>query len=224
MKRGKRGGTDRGREGEDKACIFYQYGVCLKGDDCEREHFKSKVEPERCKSFIVDGTCRFGTACMKVHVRGQPPPIIQGRLRRKEETESTIDAAGWLHTGDVGYIDDDGDVFIVDRIKNLIIRGGLNIAPTEIENVLYRHDAVLEASAVGVPDPEWGEAIVAVVALKDGAEATAEELRTHCRMSELTSIKIPERVEFMDSLPKNAVGKIAKNEIRDRFWGDGRKV
>ena len=148
---------------------------------------------------------------------------MKGYYRDTERTDEVL-VDGWMHSGDVAEVSNDGFIFIVDRIKNLIIRGGLNIAPTEIENVLYRHDAVLEASAVGVPDPEWGEAIVAVVALKDGAEATAEELRTHCRMSELTSIKIPERVEFMDSLPKNAVGKIAKNEIRDRFWGDGRKV
>lgn len=151
------------------------------------------------------------------------PHVMKGYYRDVERTDEVL-VDGWMHSGDVAEVSDDGFIFIVDRIKNLIIRGGLNIAPTEIENVLYRHDAVLEASAVGVPDPEWGEAIVAVVALKDDAEATAEELRTHCRMSELTSIKIPERIEFMDSLPKNAVGKIAKNEIRDRFWGDGRKV
>ena len=151
------------------------------------------------------------------------PHVMKGYYRDPERTDEVL-IDGWMHSGDVAEVSDDGFIFIVDRIKNLIIRGGLNIAPTEIENVLYRHEAVLEASAVGVPDPEWGEAIVAVVALKDGAAATAEELRTHCRMSELTSIKIPERIEFMDSLPKNAVGKIAKNEIRDRFWGDGRKV
>ena len=151
------------------------------------------------------------------------PHVMKGYYRDPERTDEVL-IDGWMHSGDVAEVSDDGFIFIVDRIKNLIIRGGLNIAPTEIENVLYRHEAVLEASVVGVPDPEWGEAIVAVVALKDGAEAAPEELRTHCRMSELTSIKIPERIELMDSLPKNAVGKIAKNEIRDRFWGDGRRV
>jgi fatty-acyl-CoA synthase len=151
------------------------------------------------------------------------PHVMKGYYRDAERTaEVLID--GWMHSGDVAEVSDDGFIFIVDRLKNLIIRGGLNIAPTEIENVLYRHPAVLEASVVGVPDPEWGEAIVAVVALKDGVDAEPEELRTHCRLSELTSIKIPERVEIMDSLPKNAVGKIAKNEIREQFWGDGRRV
>ena len=148
---------------------------------------------------------------------------MKGYYRDTERTDQVL-IDGWMHSGDIAEVSEDGFIFIVDRIKNLIIRGGLNIAPTEIENVLYRHEAVLEASVVGIPDPEWGEAIVAVVALRDGITADPEELRTYCRQSELTSIKIPERIELMDSLPKNAVGKIAKNEIRDRFWGDGRKV
>jgi acyl-CoA synthetase (AMP-forming)/AMP-acid ligase II len=151
------------------------------------------------------------------------PHVMKGYYRDPERTAEVL-VDGWMHSGDIAEVSDDGFIFIVDRMKNLIIRGGLNIAPTEIENVLYRHEAVLEASVVGVPDPEWGEAIVAVVALKDGATVEPEALRTHCRMSELTSIKIPERVEIIDSLPKNAVGKIAKNEIRDRFWGEGRRV
>ncbi|MGI9623937.1 MAG: class I adenylate-forming enzyme family protein [Acidimicrobiales bacterium] len=151
------------------------------------------------------------------------PHVMKGYYRDTERTDEVL-IDGWMHSGDVAEVSVDGFIFIVDRLKNLIIRGGLNIAPTEIENVLYRHPAVLEASVIGVPDPEWGEAIVAVVALKDGEAVEPEELRTHCRTSELTSIKIPERVELMESLPKNAVGKIAKNELRDQFWGEGRKV
>lgn len=151
------------------------------------------------------------------------PHVMKGYYRDVERTDAVL-IDGWMHSGDIAEVSDDGYIFIVDRLKNLIIRGGLNIAPTEIENVLYRHEAVLEASVVGVPDAEWGEAIVAVVSLKQGAAADPEELRTFCRTSALTSIKIPERVEIWDSLPKNAVGKIAKNEIRDVFWGEGRKV
>lgn len=149
--------------------------------------------------------------------------VMKGYYRDAERTDDVL-IDGWMHSGDIAEVSDDGFIFIVDRIKNLIIRGGLNIAPTEIENVLYRHDAVLEASVVGVPNPEWGESIVAVVALKEGMELDPEELRTHCRNSELTSIKIPERIELMDALPKNAVGKIAKDQIRNHFWGDGRRV
>ena len=151
------------------------------------------------------------------------PHVMKCYYRDPERTDEVL-IDGWMHSGDVAEVGDDGYIFIVDRLKNLIIRGGLNIAPTEIENVLYRHPAVLEASVIGIPDEGWGEAIIAVVALKEGATVDPEELRLHCRTSELTSIKIPERVEIVESLPKNAVGKIAKSEIRDRFWGEERKI
>ncbi len=151
------------------------------------------------------------------------PYVMKGYYRDPERTAESL-RDGWMHSGDVATVDDEGFVYIVDRLKNLIIRGGLNIAPTEIENVLYRHPAVLECSVVGVPDTDWGEAIVAVAVLKEGATVEPGELREHCRHSELTSIKVPERVELIDALPKNAVGKIAKDEIRRRFWGEGRQV
>ena len=151
------------------------------------------------------------------------PYVMKGYYRDPERTAESL-RDGWMYSGDVAEIDDEGFIYIVDRLKNLIIRGGLNIAPTEIENVLYRHPAVLECSVVGVPDADWGEAIVAVAALKDGATVGPDELREHCRHSELTSIKVPERVELIDALPKNAVGKIAKDEIRRRYWGEGRQV
>ena len=151
------------------------------------------------------------------------PHVMKGYYRDAERTQEVL-IDGWMHSGDIAEISEDGFIFIVDRKKNLIIRGGLNIAPTEIENVLYRHDQVLEATVIGVPDEEWGEAIIAIVALTQDASVTSDELRLHCRNSELTSIKIPERVEIWDSLPKNAVGKIAKNVIRENFWGEGRQV
>ena len=151
------------------------------------------------------------------------PYVMKGYYRDPERTAASL-RDGWMHSGDIAEIDDEGFIYIVDRLKNLIIRGGLNIAPTEIENVLYRHPAVLECSVVGMPDPDWGEAIVAVAALAPGASVRPDELREHCRRSGLTSIKVPERVELIDALPKNAVGKIAKDEIRRRYWGVGRQV
>ena len=151
------------------------------------------------------------------------PHVMKGYFRDPERTQQVL-IDGWMHSGDIAEVDSNGFIYIVDRKKNLIIRGGLNIAPTEIENVLYRHDDVLEASVVGVPDPEWGEGIVAVIALKSGSEVSTNELLQMCKESELTSMKIPERMEIWDELPKNAVGKIAKNEIRTHFWGEGRKV
>jgi len=131
---------------------------------------------------------------------------------------------GWIHSGDIGEWDERGYLYIVDRKKNLIIRGGLNIIPTEIENVIYRHDGVLETAVIGVPDEEWGEAILAVVAPKPGVELTQAEILALCADSELTSIKRPERVEFVESLPKNAVGKIEKRTLRDMYWTGSRKV
>ena len=148
---------------------------------------------------------------------------MKGYYRDTERTDEVL-IDGWMHSGDVAEVSDDGFIFIVDRIKNLIIRGGLNIAPTEIENVLYRHPAVLEASVVGIPTPSGARRSSALSPSRRASRLDPEELRTHCRTSELTSIKIPERIELMDSLPKNAVGKIAKNEIKDRFWGEGRRV
>jgi fatty-acyl-CoA synthase len=151
------------------------------------------------------------------------PHVMKGYFRDIERTEEVL-INGWMHSGDIAEVDPKGFIYIVDRKKNLIIRGGLNIAPTEIENVIYRHEAVLEVSVVGVPDPEWGEGIVAVLALKEGFDVGVEEIKEFCADSELTSIKVPERIEIWEDLPKNAVGKIAKNEIRSVFWGSGRQI
>lgn len=151
------------------------------------------------------------------------PYVMKGYFRDPQRTaEAMVD--GWVQSGDIAEVDNAGYLYIVDRKKDLIIRGGLNIAPTEIENILYAHDAVLESAVFGIPDEEWGEAIAAVVTLKEGREATADELTAWCREAGLPSIKLPGAWEFMDALPKNAVGKIAKRELRDRFWAGGRKV
>lgn len=149
------------------------------------------------------------------------PYMMKGYYREPERTAQTL-VDGWVRSGDVGVWDGDGYLSIVDRTKDLIVRGGYNIAPTEVEAVLHRHPAVLEVGVIGVPDPEWGEAVLAVVALRPGAAASPQELLDFAR--ELPSVKRPERVELVDALPKNAVGKIAKNELRDRFWTGARRV
>ncbi|HZZ52352.1 MAG TPA: AMP-binding protein [Pseudonocardia sp.] len=140
--------------------------------------------------------------------------------RDQEKTSETL-VDGWVHSGDIGQFDDEGYLYIVDRKKDLIIRGGYNITPSEIERVLYAHPAVLEAAVVGLPDPEWGESVCAAVALRAGAGVAPDELREHCRAAGLPGIKVPERVLIMDALPKNAVGKIAKRDVIDLARKEG---
>ncbi len=151
------------------------------------------------------------------------PHTMRGYFREPERTgKALID--GWLHSGDVGRVDAEGYFYIVDRIKDLIIRGGYNLAPSEVETVLYTHPSVLDAAVVGIPDEKWGEAVLAVVALKPGLSATPQELLQLCRASKLSSIKQPERVEIVDTMPRNTIGKIDKKAVRERYWTGIRKV
>ncbi|MFO7997217.1 MAG: AMP-binding protein, partial [Dehalococcoidia bacterium] len=142
--------------------------------------------------------------------------IMAEYWHKPEETRETI-INGWLHTGDMGYYDEEGYIYIADRKKDMIISGGENVYPREVEEILYRHPAVLEAAVIGIPDPYWVEKVHAVVATKKGASATAEELVAFCK-KHIAGYKVPKTVEFMDSLPKNAAGKILKKELRDKYW------
>ncbi len=146
----------------------------------------------------------------EIVVRG--PKVFKGYWRDQEATDRAF-AGGWFHTGDVGVRDDDGYLYIVDRLKDMIVSGGENIAGSEIERVLYEHGAVLEAAVVGRPDDRWGEVPVAFVALRPGASATAEELTEHCR-SQLARFKVPKEIVFVDALPRNPSGKVLKRELR----------
>ncbi|RJP70177.1 MAG: long-chain-fatty-acid--CoA ligase [Candidatus Abyssobacteria bacterium SURF_17] len=138
--------------------------------------------------------------------------IMLGYYKMPEDTEKTL-RGGWLHTGDMGYLDEDGHLFIVERKKDLIIRGGFNIYPKDVEDVLYLHPAVAEAAVVGKADETMGEEVMAYVTLKPGAVAKAEELIAHCQ-SRLAKYKCPRRVEFLDAMPKTPIGKIQKKELR----------
>lgn len=139
--------------------------------------------------------------------------VMRGYLGRPEETAKVI-RGGWLHTGDVGYLDPDGYLVLVDRIKELIIRGGENIYPKEIEGILYQHPAVLEAAVVGRPDPMLGEVPVAYVSAKPGLTVSPGELIERCRTS-LARYKVPAEVHVLAELPKNSVGKLVKGMLRD---------
>jgi len=140
------------------------------------------------------------------------PKVFAGYWRDPEAT-ATAFAGGWFHTGDIGVRDDDGYVYIVDRVKDLIISGGENIASSEVERVLYEHDAVLEVAVVGRPDERWGEVPVAFVVLRPGAAVDPDVLIDHCR-GQLAKFKVPKAVTFVDELPRNPSGKILKRELR----------
>jgi acyl-CoA synthetase (AMP-forming)/AMP-acid ligase II len=143
------------------------------------------------------------------------PKVFKGYWRDPEATAAAF-AGGWFHSGDIGVRDEDGYLFIVDRLKDMIVSGGENIASSEVERVLYSHEAVLEAAVVGRPDARWGEVPVAFVVCRDGAAVEADELVTLCR-EQLAKFKVPKDVAFLDALPRNPSGKVLKRELRDRL-------
>jgi acyl-CoA synthetase (AMP-forming)/AMP-acid ligase II len=140
------------------------------------------------------------------------PKVFKGYWRDDEATKKAF-AGGWFHTGDIGARDEDGYLFIVDRLKDMIVSGGENIAGSEVERVLYEHSSVLEAAVVGRPDERWGEVPVAFVVLREGSTAAPDELIAHCG-ERLARFKVPKDVTFLPALPRNPSGKVLKRELR----------
>jgi acyl-CoA synthetase (AMP-forming)/AMP-acid ligase II len=140
------------------------------------------------------------------------PKVFKGYWRDPNATETAF-AGGWFHTGDIGVRDDDGYLYIVDRLKDMIVSGGENIAGSEVERVLYEHDAVLEVAVVGRADDRWGEVPIAFVVVRDGADVRPDELIAHCS-TQLARFKVPKDVVFLDALPRNPSGKVLKRELR----------
>jgi long-chain acyl-CoA synthetase len=138
--------------------------------------------------------------------------VMKGYLNRPDATAEAL-RGGWFHSGDMATVDSDGYFFIVDRKKDMIIRGGFNVYPREIEEVFYEHPAVREAAVLGIPHDEYGEEVAAAVALKDGASATPEELRQYVK-DRVAAFKYPRHVWIVDDLPKGPTGKILKREIK----------
>ncbi|WP_069163471.1 long-chain-fatty-acid--CoA ligase [Nocardia altamirensis] len=157
-------------------------------------------------------TGEVGEICLRT------PAAMLGYWQLPAATADTL-IDGWIHTGDAGYVDGDGYLYIRDRLKDMIIVGGENIYPAEIENVLAKHPAVADSAVIGVPDDTLGEAVHAFVACRPGAEVRARELMTFCREN-LAQFKIPVRFEFLDRIPRNPSGKILRWQLRDRFWAD----
>ncbi|MBT3884023.1 MAG: AMP-binding protein [Rhodospirillaceae bacterium] len=143
--------------------------------------------------------------------------VMIGYYKNAEATKAAINSDGWIRTGDVGYIDEDGFLFLVDRSKDMIISGGENIYPSEIENALYSHAAVNECAVFGIPDDYWGELPAAHVVLEDGESVDEEALMDFC-IERLARHKRPRMIKFVEELPKTAVGKIQKNIIRAHYW------
>jgi len=146
-------------------------------------------------------------------VRG--PCVMKGYYKMPEQTARAL-RNGWLHTGDIAKIDEDGYIYIIERKDDMIIRGGENIYPREVEEILYRHPAVAEAAVIGAPDALMGQAVHAFVVLKAGQTATEAELIEHCAAS-IAKFKAPKSVSFLDALPKNPIGKILRRELKKKF-------
>jgi acyl-CoA synthetase (AMP-forming)/AMP-acid ligase II len=145
--------------------------------------------------------------------------VMQGYWNKPEETAEAL-RGGWMHTGDAGYLNEHGYLFVVDRVKDMVISGGENIYSTEVENALAKHPAVAACAVIGVPDDRWGERVHAVVVLKPDQAATMEELQEHARTL-ISSYKIPRSIEFRDALPISAAGKILKRDLRAEHWEAG---
>ena len=149
----------------------------------------------------------------EICVRG--PQVMQGYWNRPKETSNVLSSDGWLHTGDIGFMDEEGYVQIVDRKKDMILVSGFNVYPNEVENILVHHPGVLEVGVIGMPDEKSGEAVAAVIVKRD-PDLSVEDLKSYCH-GELTNYKCPRHVFFTDELPKTNVGKILRRELRDKY-------
>jgi long-chain acyl-CoA synthetase len=214
--------------------IFMQgYGQTESGPDVtvlSRANHRYSVESTEEQTLLA--SC--GQPCIGVHVRivdeagrdveagaigeiiVESKRIMTGYWRKPDETKETI-RDGWLYTGDLGYYDEKGFIYIADRKKDMIITGGENVYPLEVENVLYRYPAVKEVAVIGVPDPYWVERVHALVVLKKDAQAAEEDIINFCKEC-IARYKAPKSVEFVESLPKNPQGKILKKTIRAKYW------
>jgi len=149
----------------------------------------------------------------EIVIRG--PTVMKGYHKRPDESQEAI-RNGWLHTGDMGQMDEDGYLFITDRKKDMIIKGGENIYPSEVENIILGHDKVLETAVIGIPDQKYGEEVLAFIVTKPGEELSEDEIVEFCRQN-YTKFKCPSQIRFTDNLPKSLVGKILKKELRKQL-------
>ncbi len=158
----------------------------------------------------------------EIHIRS--PALMKGYWRRPEATREAVDAEGWFRTGDAGYFDAEGYLHVHDRVKDMIVSGGENVYPAEVENALFSHPDIADAAVIGIPDDKWGEAVKAVVVLRPGAVCGEEEIIAHCRTL-IAGYKTPKSVDFAEVLPRNPSGKVLRRQLREPFWqGRDRRV
>ncbi len=154
---------------------------------------------------------------------GRGPQLMRGYWNLPDESAEAL-RGGWMHTGDAGIMDEEGYIYIQDRVNDMIVSGGENIYPRVIEDVLFKHPSIADAAVIGVPDEQWGEAVKAIVVLRDEATATEEEVIEFCR-NKLGGFERPRSVEFVGTLPRNPTGKVLKRELREPYWaGQKRRV
>ena len=152
------------------------------------------------------------------------PLVMKGYKDMPEQTAEAMDG-DWLHTGDVGRLDDEGFLYIVDRKKDMVVTGGFNVFPREVEDVISTHEAVAQVAVIGVPDEKWGEAVKAVVVLKPGSEASDQltSALTDLVKDAKGSVQAPKSIDYVEGIPLTAVGKPDKKVLRAQYWGDGER-
>jgi len=176
-----------------------------------------------CDVRIVDERGREVPRGTVGEVVARGPGVMLGYWNKPEETAKAI-KDGWMHTGDAGYMDEEGFIFIADRLKDMIVTGGENVYSGEVENVVARHACVLQCAVIPIPDDRWGEVVHACIVCRPGTSVTLEELQVHCKAL-IANYKIPRSLELMTSLPISATGKVQKNQLREKFWiGRDRRV
>jgi acyl-CoA synthetase (AMP-forming)/AMP-acid ligase II len=172
---------------------------------------------------VVDGEDRPLPLGTIGEICGRGPQLMRGYWNLPEASEAAL-AGGWMHTGDAGTMDEEGFVYIQDRTKDMVVSGGENVYPREVEDVLFQHPAVADAAVIGVPDERWGEAVKAVVVLRSGESTDEESIIEFCQ-GRLAGYKRPRSVDFVDELPRNPSGKVLKRILREKYWqGQGRQV
>jgi len=173
-------------------------------------------EAVMCRARVVDENDEDITPGEVGEVITQGAGSLLGYWNNPEETCNKI-KHGWYYTGDLGTVDDNGYIFLVERKNDKIISGGENIYPIEVENVLYSHPSILEAAVIGVPDEEWGESVKAFVVLHRGESVSEAEIINFCKKN-MASYKKPKSVEFIDTLPRNPTGKVLKRNLKENYW------